>query len=270
MARGIAAWASLDRDAKTLIGTGQAGDRSRGQVMADIFVERLTGQETAAAVPVEVHLVMSDTALFGAMTAATVAADGVADGADNTDGAAAPDPTETPAWIVGHGPIPAAVARDLLDPAHDGPSGNPRVWIRRLYTHPDTGHLVAMESTRRRFDGLLRRMIILRDDTCRTPWCDAPIRHTDHATRHAYGGGTTYVNGSGLCERCNLGKEQEKWKHEATPEALQVTTPTGHTYLAETPPLLRGHPGPTRGQPEHSTLEDHFALTIGIHYPRAS
>jgi len=253
MTRGISAWATLDRDAKTLIGTGQADGRTRGQVMADLLVQRLTGQETAAAVPVEVHLVMTDTALMGALTD------------EHSPAASVTDPTEAPAWIVGHGPIPAGVARELLDPTHDGPAGKARVWLRRLYTNPETGQLVAMDSKRRLFDGLLRRMIILRDDTCRTPWCDAPIRHTDHATGHASGGDTSYVNGSGLCEHCNLGKETEGWQHAATPDLLQVTTPTGHTYQAHTPPLLRGHPpGPPR--PERSGLEHHLAHAIDLHY----
>lgn len=50
-----------------------------------------------------------------------------------------------------------------------------------VYTTPTTGHLVAMDPPAH-LRWLLRRMITLRDDTCRTPWCDAPIRHIDHAT----------------------------------------------------------------------------------------
>jgi len=69
--------------------------------------------------------------------------------------------------------LPAAAARALLDPDRDDPSGTARVWVRRLYTNPEDGQLVAMDSRRRLFDGMLRRMVILRDDTCLTPWCDA-------------------------------------------------------------------------------------------------
>lgn len=223
MVQGIGAFAALDRHARTMIGTGQAGERTRGQIMADSLVERLTGQETAAAVPVEVHLVMTDTALLRG------------------------DGRETPAWVVGHGPFPSGAARQLLGPERDGPAGDPRVWLRRLYTHPETGELVAMDSKRRLFDGLLRRMVILRDDTCRSPWCDAPIRHVDHAIPHSAGGSTTYENASGLCERCNQNKESERWRHAADPARLAVTTPTGHTYWRTTLPLgpLRP-PGQTR------------------------
>ncbi|MDX5399105.1 MAG: HNH endonuclease, partial [Actinomycetes bacterium] len=224
MAQGVAAWASLDRAARTAIGTGEAGERTRNQVMADTLVERLTGQATADAVPVEVHLVMTDQTLLG--------------GSEES----------TSAWLVGHGPIPAGAARDLLDPRHDNPDAAAalRVWLRRLYESPENGQLVAMESTRREFSGNLRRMLVLRDDTCRTPWCDAPIRHADHAHPHADGGTTSYANGSGLCARCNLDKEALGWRHRATADHLTVTTPTGHAYTASSPPLVRGRVrGPT-------------------------
>jgi len=257
MVPGIAAWAALDRDAKSLIGTGEAGGRGRGQVMADLLVTRLTGQATAGAVPVEVHLVMTDMSLLG--NAGSVGTDG--DGGDV-------DPAQTPAWVVGHGPIPAAAARDLLDPAHDEASGRARVWLRRLFTDPESGQLVAMDSRRRLFDGQLRRMVVLRDDTCRTPWCDAPIRHGDHADPHRDGGDTTFVNGSGLCERCNHGKETPGWRHHAGPDRLTVTTPTGHTYTTTGPPLVRGLAGRTPGSPEPSTIETRLAEIVDFHYHR--
>ncbi|NCD16875.1 MAG: HNH endonuclease, partial [Actinobacteria bacterium] len=248
LVQGIAAYAALTTHANTLIGTGQAGHKTRGQVMADTLTERLTGQDTAAAVPVEVHLIMTDTALLGG--------------------------DSEPAWVAGHGPLPAATARDLLSPDHDAPSGKTRAWIRRLYTTPTTGHLVAMDSTRRTFDGLLRRMITLRDDTCRTPWCDAPIRHIDHATPHAAGGPTSYTNASGLCERCNHTKETPGWHHTTTPDHLTVTTPTGHTHTRDTLPLTppRHPPGrpPARHDP-HSPAEATLHHHIDIHWlPHAS
>ena len=112
------------------------------------------------------------------------------------------------------------------------------VFLRRLYTAPESGQLVAMDSQRRTFSGGLRRMIVIRDGTCRTPFCGAPIRHLDHATPFREGGPTSYQNGSGLCVRCNLTKEHPGWRHEATAESLTVTTPTGHRYTRPTAPLL--------------------------------
>ena len=45
-----------------------------------------------------------------------------------------------------------------------------------------------MDSGGRSFGGLLRRMLVLRDDVCTTPWCEAPIVHADHATAVREGG----------------------------------------------------------------------------------
>jgi hypothetical protein len=50
------------------------------------------------------------------------------------------------------------------------------------------------------------------DGTCRTPYCDAPIRHTDHATPVAHGGPTSVLNGLGECEACNYAKEAPGWR----------------------------------------------------------
>ncbi|WP_396187631.1 HNH endonuclease [Citricoccus sp.] len=94
-----------------------------------------------------------------------------------------------------------------------------------------------MDSHRRAFSGLLRHMVLLRDGICRTPYCDAPIRHIDHATPHRDGGPTSWDNASGLCVRCNHTKENPGWAHQATAEELRVTTPTGHKYTNRPRPL---------------------------------
>ncbi|MEO5743736.1 MAG: HNH endonuclease signature motif containing protein, partial [Terracoccus sp.] len=148
-----------------------------------------------------------------------------------------------------------------------------RVWLRRLYTHPTTGQLVGMDSTRRIFDGNLRRFLLARDGgVCRAPWCDAPIRHLDHIHDHAQGGPTTAQNGQGLCVRCNHTKQLPGFTARTiTPEppprthtsdapaqsnparragwdparfdeqhTVELTTPTGHTYPSTAPPLIPG------------------------------
>ncbi|MFF2029682.1 DUF222 domain-containing protein [Arthrobacter sp. NPDC058192] len=149
------------------------------------------------------------------------------------------------------------------------------LWVRRLYTHPHTGELTAMDSRARIFPPGLRRFIEARDDTCRTPYCDAPIRHLDHIIPWHAGGKTTATNGAGLCEACNHTKETPGWNaqtptahgtdHEgaAGPESvsapqpppatttgsrhtIELSTPTGHVYRSTAPPL----PGtPLRGAP---------------------
>jgi 5-methylcytosine-specific restriction endonuclease McrA len=74
-----------------------------------------------------------------------------------------------------------------------------------LYESP-TG-LVATESRSRRFPEGLAELVTIRDDTCATPWCDAPIRHIDHITPWADDGPTALTNGQGLCAQCNLDKQ---------------------------------------------------------------
>jgi len=129
-----------------------------------------------------------------------------------------------------------------------------------LYTAPDGRDLVAMDSRRRLFGGLLRRMLVLRDDVCTTPWCEAPIVHADHTTPARDGGRTGYEDGNGKCARCNQTKEAPGWRtrvvltegrqsvhngdrrarqaERVTRRVVQVTTPLGHQYQSEPPPLL--------------------------------
>jgi hypothetical protein len=105
-----------------------------------------------------------------------------------------------------------------------------------------------MDSRARLFPPGLRRFIQTRDDTCRTPYCDAPIRHLDHIIPWHTGGPTTTDNAAGLCEACNHTKETPGWKARPSPAAepgngrssrhtLELTTPTGHSYHSTAPPL---------------------------------
>lgn len=206
LAQAAACHRALTESAARLVAFGEAEGRTPAQVLADTLVERLTGQATAAATPVEVHLVMTDQALLGA--------------------------EDTPARVPGYGSLPAPVARRIVADA------DADVFLRRLYTAPESGQLVAMDSRRRTFPALLRRMVVLRDELCRTPYCNARIKHLDHATAHAAGGQTSWDNASGLCARCNYAKENPGWTHSAGPGQLTVTTPTGHRYRHPTPPLV--------------------------------
>ncbi len=106
-----------------------------------------------------------------------------------------------------------------------------------------------MDSTRRTFEGGLRRYLLTRDAaTCRTPWCDAPVRHVDHIRDHSDGGPTTAENGQGLCVRCNLTKQLPGFRarplsrrRPGAPHTVETVTPTGHRYRSTAPPLLPGH-----------------------------
>ena len=98
------------------------------------------------------------------------------------------------------------------------------------------------DPARRCFDGWLTKLIKLRDQTCRDPYCDAPIRHIDHITRHSDGGATTFENGRGECARGNLVREMPGWRiklidcgFHGGPHKIIITTPTGHHYLSRAP-----------------------------------
>lgn len=104
-----------------------------------------------------------------------------------------------------------------------------KAWIRRLDTAPQTGELVAMDSRKRLFPRRVRRLMVLRDQICRTPRCDAPIRHADHVRAVARGGSTSVANGQGLCEACNYAKESPGWRADVVatlPHLIEITTPT--------------------------------------------
>jgi hypothetical protein len=210
MTQGVSVYAALRRAADTC-----GDDRGRGQVMADTLVERVTGRPADVPTPIAVDLVITDETLFGGDT--------------------------SPARIPGYGPIPAAVALRLAgDAVTDERS---KATLRRLYRHPNSGALVAMESKARLFPKGLARFISIRDDTCRTPYCDAPIRHTDHARPHRRDGATSGVNGLGECAACNYAKEAPGW-HVYTvgdPEGrhlAEFVTPTGARHQSKAPPLL--------------------------------
>ncbi|SDR91836.1 protein of unknown function [Brevibacterium sandarakinum] len=225
MPQAVAVYANLKKSAASLIGTGESGQRTQSQVMADLLVERTTGQDCAEAVPTEIHLVMNDDSLVA--------------------------PGDTPAWLTGFGPLPAGAARKFVT------ENEAAVFLRRLYARPEDGQLVRMDSKRREFSGLLRRMIVIRDDVCRSPWCDAQIKHADHAASFAAGGETAWSNASGLCAACNYAKELMGWKHEATPEKLIVKTPTGHRYETRTRPIA---PRACNGSAERPAADDHSAI----------
>ncbi|MDO9495933.1 MAG: DUF222 domain-containing protein, partial [Nocardioides sp.] len=142
--------------------------RTRDQIVADELVDRLCRPARTGARGAEVQLVMNADMLIR-------------------------DDDTTPPHLVGHGPIPAGIAKQFLADAEG------QVLIRRLFANPDDNALVAMDSHGILFPRALRRLLFARDgETCRTPWCDAPIRHADHVTPRARGGRSTLDGGQGL------------------------------------------------------------------------
>ncbi len=233
---GIGAYAALRARA---VAARNGGDpRGIGQIMADELCARLAiksgGIDSSSGPDLAVNLVMTEhTLLRGGPDAATVT---------GPDGAH-------------YGSVPAFLARRLVRTAD-------RVWLRRLYTTPESGELVAMDTRARRFAGRLRDLIVWRDQTCRTAWCEAPIRHVDHIKPYAAGGETTADNAQGLCEACNYLKETTGWHTDLIDtsnrsggggKVIEITTPTGHRYRSKAP----HQPGR-----EPVSAEDHLAHLI--------
>ncbi|MFZ2501821.1 MAG: DUF222 domain-containing protein [Nocardioides sp.] len=248
MKAGVGVYAVLTRAAETARAAGDP--RSLGQVMADTLTESVIkraaedraaqttwdrpyppteasasadsqghsrAQGPASAVGVQLNLVVSDEVLLGG--------------------------SDAPAWVEGFGPISGEQARELVA---DHLAAHERLALRRLYAAPATGQLVAMDARTRFFPTGLARFLVLRDQICRTPWCDAPIRQLDHAQGHAAGGATSAANGQGLCEFCNHAKQAPGWRAGPDPggEAGAITTvfPTGHTATTRPPPVAAPSP----------------------------
>jgi 5-methylcytosine-specific restriction endonuclease McrA len=272
VAQGVGVYAALTREADRLRAAGDP--RTKGQIMADTFVERTTGQAKAEDVRIEVQLIMTDRALLAG--------------------------SAEPAVLPGYGILPAQTARDLIrrnSTSQDRASGDAatlvgiprkptgrdattkdtvdpdksaRTWLRRLYTAPSTGQLVGMDSRARLVPEGLARFIAARDQVCRMPWCGAPIRHYDHIRPVRDGGTTSAENIQGLCEACNQAKEAPGWTTRTmgvvgslpappteplAPNAVypnvrhdihtvETLTPTGHVYRSSAPPLPGSRPAP--------------------------
>ncbi|GGB20905.1 HNH endonuclease [Flexivirga endophytica] len=219
---GVACFAAL----KSAAAATATAEHPRGQVMADTLVERITGRTVATGVDVHVDLVLPLDSLTG----------------------------DTPADVPGYGPVPADLAREwITDPEK-------AARIRRLFSYPGTGDLVGMESTARCYTGLLADFIALRDQTCRTPFCDAPIRHTDHITPHTKGGATTERNAQGLCERCNYVKEHPDYLVGG--DAGETYVMTGGLTASSRPPAPPGHPPPTKSSISRTLMNIEFAQAV--------
>ena len=204
--QGVAVFATLRREADRLRAAGDP--RGRGQIMADTLVARVVSSSSSqgsAGIGVTINVVVPDTVLLGG------------------DGAA---------HVLGHGPVPGDLVREWATDA------DALVALRRLYAAPDSGRLVAMDSRATVFPRALATMIAMRDQVCRTPWCDAPIRHSDHVKSRDEGGETSEANGQGLCEGCNHAKQATGWRARPRPgprHTVETTTPTGHRYRSRAP-----------------------------------
>ncbi|WP_246956767.1 HNH endonuclease signature motif containing protein [Brachybacterium sp. Marseille-Q7125] len=160
------------------------GDRrGHAQIMADLFTQALLGGEALDPSTVDLGVVITDRSLL------------------------APAHADA-ALIEGLGAVPYEHIRDAMyEAVCASPDADSALRLRRLYTDPEDGQLVAMDSRARAFPPGLVRYLTAAHITCRAPYCDAPIRHRDHIVPAAQGGPTSAHNGNGLCAADNQ-KEQ--------------------------------------------------------------
>ena len=220
-----------------------------GALMADAFTDTVLGREgSMEPVTLDIGLIITDRALLDP-------------GCDDV------------AHLEGYGPVPVESVREELravleepDQASEdryGPDGPQiRVALRRLYTHPTVGELVGVEARGREFPPALRRFLIWRDDTCRAPFCDAPVRHMDHIVPFSEGGATSLENGQGLCARCNLRKEDgaarvERLDGDESTGHLVAWTGTGGARVVTTAQAL----GPLPAEEQEAPLGAEFSRT---------
>ncbi|MGQ0775173.1 MAG: DUF222 domain-containing protein [Pseudonocardiales bacterium] len=157
---------------------------------------------------------------------------------------------EQPGELVGHGPIPAALAREI---AAEG------TW-RRLLTDPASGTLLDYGRTTYTPPTGLADFVRARDLYCRNPICRqlAATADLDHTIPWPEGT-TSEHNLYAGCRHDHLMKTHAPgWHVDQYPDGrITWTTPTGHTYTSHphdyrSNPIDQTHPPPENHAPETS------------------
>jgi hypothetical protein len=158
----------------------RAGGDRRGhqQIMADLFADALVGRgDGIDPTTLDIGIVITDRSLL------------------------APAHADA-ATIEGFGTVPYDhVREEMLRAVQNDEDEDTELsaTIRKLFIDADDGQLVGVESRSRAFPASLKRFLMLAHQTCRAPYCDAPIRQMDHIVPSSQGGPTSLVNGNGLC-----------------------------------------------------------------------
>lgn len=129
--------------------------------------------------------------------------------------------------IVGGGELPAEAIRTLV-------LRDASATMRRLVTDPTTGHLLDIGRKRYAVPDALREFIVMRDQRCRFPGCNAraATSEIDHALPWDDGGGTDRGNLGALCKRHHQVKSLGGWQIADSTEDGGCTwvSPNGNTY----------------------------------------
>jgi hypothetical protein len=145
---------------------------------------------------------------------------------------------DLPGELAGYGPIPAAVARELA-------AGG--TW-RRILTDPTSGRPTDYGTTRYRPPAHLAGLVITRDQTCQFPGCRVPAHRCDLDHSIPYNpdndtGPTSEFNLGPRCRHHHQVKQAPGWSVTHHPDGCTTwTTPTGHVYHTQPPPLTDPEP----------------------------
>jgi hypothetical protein len=151
--------------------------------------------------------------------------------------------SDAPGFLEGYGPIPAGAAREI--------AGTALSWTR-LLTNPETGVVLSVGSERYTVPAAMRRVLRLRDGTCRFPGCNRPAARSDidHTQPWEDGGPANLDNLAHLCAPHHRLKHQTLWAVRQEPGGILVwTSPAGsihrtypETYLG--PPVTQAAESP--------------------------
>ncbi|GAA4762884.1 HNH endonuclease signature motif containing protein [Microbacterium gilvum] len=152
-----------------------------------------------------------------------------------------------PALLAGYGPIPPDVARRF---AKDAPG-----W-ERLFQHPDTGALHTVDHYTP--TTAIRRLVELRDGTCRVPGCPRPASRCekDHTREWERGGPTCAGNLSALCTAHHKLRHHTPWRiRQPEPGVIVWTSPLGFEYTTDPPPQT-AHTAAHAPHPSHPCIPE--------------
>ncbi|MDK1358757.1 DUF222 domain-containing protein [Arthrobacter sp. zg-Y1219] len=133
---------------------------------------------------------------------------------------------DQPAELNGYGPISPVTARGM---AREAAKWTP------VERDPDTEEILRVGKRRKVPDGL-KRVLRVRDGTCRFPGCrtNAVISEIDHTKPWARGGPTDHDNLEHLCRRHHMFKTAGFWKaRQPRPGVIEWTSPGGRCYRTE-------------------------------------
>ncbi|GAB2743245.1 HNH endonuclease signature motif containing protein [Sinomonas soli] len=135
---------------------------------------------------------------------------------------------DTPAELLGYGPLDPAAARLLAADA--------ATWTR-LWADPATGAPLAIGRTRYAPTAAMRRYLGARDAACRFPGCDRPAATTeaDHTIEWHAGGHTAAANLALLCREHHRLKTRGHWTLTQTDTTQTGTIPHGAPAPAPAP-----------------------------------